>query len=85
MDIPPAAELEKFIDRIIEKLVTYGIVAKPIPRRQSDEAREQALAIGRDFAEVFALIQAQKKSAIKLALSASRARCKNTQEFAPGA
>ena len=57
----PAAELDSFINNIVEKLDRYGIVAKPTRRRQSDEARKSASAAGKDFAEVFALIQEKKK------------------------
>ena len=80
----PAAELDKLVNRILEKLEFHGIILRPTRRRDSDEAREQAEATGIDFSDAYVMIQEQWRATIKHAHAASRDRCRATQGFAPG-
>ena len=81
----PAAELDKLVNRIQEKLEDHGIILRPIRHSNSDEAREQAEATGIGFSEAYAMIQEQRRATVKHAHAACRDKCKATQGFAPGA
>ena len=60
----PAAELDKLVNRILEKLEYHVIILRPIRHRDSDEAREQAEAAGIGFSEAYAMIQEQRRATI---------------------